>query len=66
MDKREKQAESKVERCVVCGKPTEYCIDTPIGKRECYVEGAGQLSKLEMRERVERRVERNGAVGETG
>ena len=45
MDKREKQAESKVERCVVCGKPTEYCIDTPIGKRECYVEGAGQLSK---------------------
>ena len=45
MDKREKQYESKVEHCVVCGKPTEYRADMPIDKRECYVEGAGQLCR---------------------
>ena len=41
MDKREKQAE----RCVVCCKPTEYRKDVPIDKRECYIEGAGQLCR---------------------
>ena len=45
MDKCEKQANDEVERCVICGKPTEYRIDTPIDKRECYVEGAGQLCR---------------------
>ena len=43
MDKREKQTGSEVEHCVVCGKLTEYRKDTPIDKRERYVEGAGQL-----------------------
>ena len=45
MDKRKKQADNKVEHCVICGKPTEYSKDTPIGKRECYVDGAGQLCR---------------------
>ena len=45
MDKRKKQADSETERCVICGKPTEYRKDTPIDKRECYVEGAGQLCR---------------------
>lgn len=45
MDKHEKQADGKIERCVICGKPTEYRADTPIGKRERYVEGAGQLCR---------------------
>ena len=45
MDKHKKQADSKIERCVICGKPTEYRRDTPISKRECYVDGAGQLCR---------------------
>ena len=45
MGKHEKQADSKFECCVICGKPTEYRIDTPIGKRERYIEGAGQLCR---------------------
>ncbi len=45
MGERKKQADSEVEHCVICGKPTEYREDTPIDKRECYVEGAGQLCR---------------------
>ena len=45
MDKLKKQADSEAERCVICGKPTDYSVDTPIDKRECYVEGAGQLCR---------------------
>ena len=45
MDKRKKQSDSKTERCVICGKPTEYRKDVPIDKRECYIEGAGQLCR---------------------
>ena len=45
MDKREKQTGSEVEHCVICGKPTEYRTDTPINKRDCYVDGAGQLCR---------------------
>ena len=44
MDKTALKKEA-IECCVICGKPTEYRIDTPIGKRECYVEGVGQLCR---------------------
>ena len=33
------------EYCVLCGKKTEILRDTPIDKRECYVEGGGQLCR---------------------
>ena len=33
------------ERCVRCGKETEYDIHTPIAFRRYYIEGAGQLCK---------------------
>ena len=42
MDKTALKKEA-IECCVICGKPTEYRIDMPIGK--CYVEGAGQLCR---------------------
>ena len=45
MDKHKKRADGETESCVICGKSTEYRIDTPIDKRECYVEGAGQLCR---------------------
>ena len=45
MDKRKKQPDSEIERCVICGKPTEYRKYTPIQERECYVESAGQLCR---------------------
>ena len=45
MDKHKDHADSKAERCVICGKPTEYRKDVPIDKRECYIEGAGQLCR---------------------
>lgn len=35
--------ENGMERCVVCGRPTELRFSTPIELRRCYVEGAGQL-----------------------
>ena len=41
MDKQDKQYDC----CIVCGKPTEYRKDVPIDKRECYVEGAGQMCR---------------------
>lgn len=32
----------KIEKCVICGAETPYKFSDPIGKREYYVEGAGQ------------------------
>ena len=34
------------DKCVMCGKETQYDKDTPIHYRHCYVEGAGQLCPL--------------------
>lgn len=34
--------EKKYDKCVLCGKDTEYPIDYPIDYRHGYVEGAGQ------------------------
>lgn len=31
------------ERCVRCGKETEYDVSTPVTMRKWYVEGSGQL-----------------------
>ena len=31
------------ERCVRCGKETEYDVETPITVRRFFIEGAGQL-----------------------
>lgn len=33
----------EVERCVMCNKPSKYTKDIPIDKRDCYIQGAGQL-----------------------
>ena len=40
-----KDKESELETCVMpgCGKPVNVRKDTPIGLREYYVEGVGQL-----------------------
>ncbi|MBP3495165.1 MAG: hypothetical protein J6K52_03045 [Clostridia bacterium] len=35
--------EEKKEKCLVCGKETEYLISTPIQERLFYIEGAGQF-----------------------
>jgi len=35
--------EKEKEKCVNCGRETEYLRSTPIDEREYYVEGAGQL-----------------------
>lgn len=35
--------ETGIERCILCGKLTGICKDTPIGERKYYVEAAGQL-----------------------
>jgi hypothetical protein len=35
--------ETEKDRCVICGKETEYTRDTHIDQRVGYVEGAGQL-----------------------
>ena len=45
MDKCEKQADSKFDCCVICGKPTEYRRDITIEKCEFYVDGVGQLCR---------------------
>jgi len=34
------------DKCVVCGKETQYDKDTPIKDRSYYVEGGGQLCPL--------------------
>ena len=31
------------DKCVFCGKETNYLFSTPISQRVCYIEGAGQL-----------------------
>ena len=31
------------DKCVSCGKETEYEKGTPVDFRMCYIEGAGQL-----------------------
>lgn len=33
------------DKCVICGKETQYDINTPINFRYNYVEGAGQVCK---------------------
>lgn len=33
------------ERCVLCGKETDVPIDLPVDRRDCYVEGSGQLCR---------------------
>jgi hypothetical protein len=38
-----KKETAEVDKCVMCGTPTYYSIDTHIDDRMCYVEGAGQL-----------------------
>lgn len=55
MEKTSKQ----YDKCVMCGKETEYSIDTPIDYRYNYIEGAGQICpecaiKLEERERAKK------------
>lgn len=34
-----------VEKCVLCGKETEYTFGVPIQERNYYVSGCGQLCK---------------------
>lgn len=36
-------SEDPIEKCVICGKETNYRRNTPISKREGYIECAGQL-----------------------
>lgn len=36
---------SQNEKCIICGKLTEYSFDTPISEREGFVPGSGQLCK---------------------
>ena len=33
------------ERCVLCGKETDVPVSLPIDRRNCYVEGSGQLCR---------------------
>lgn len=33
------------ERCVLCGQPTGIPAELPVDRRDCYVEGAGQLCR---------------------
>lgn len=39
------KSQKERERCVLCGKPTEYTKHTPISERIGYIEGCGQLCK---------------------
>lgn len=39
------EQENVFETCIVCKKPTKVLTLTHIAKRECYVEGAGQLCR---------------------
>lgn len=43
MSDENKQLENEFEKCVVCGKQTEYLRSTPINLRKCYVVGVGQV-----------------------
>lgn len=38
-----RENQSMSETCVLCGKETEYDINTPLEVRRWYVEGSGQL-----------------------
>jgi len=38
-----KTSEEKKDKCISCGKETEYKITDHIDQRKCYIEGAGQL-----------------------
>lgn len=38
-----KTPEEKKDKCISCGKITEYTITTHIDQRKNYIEGAGQL-----------------------
>ncbi len=40
-----KKSEKEPERCLLCGKMTEYKKDTSITERIGYIEGCGQLCK---------------------
>lgn len=40
---KEKEKMEEKDRCVLCGKETEYLRSTPIDQRKYYVEGCGQL-----------------------
>ena len=42
-EKKEREKIEEKEKCVICGKETEYLKSTPIQQRECYVVGCGQL-----------------------
>ena len=37
--------DAEKEVCTICGKCTEYCIDTPVSERIGYIEGSGQLCR---------------------
>lgn len=32
-----------IEKCIKCGQPTPYSINTPISSRQLYIDGSGQL-----------------------
>lgn len=40
-----KKYEKEIEKCVICGCPTDEYVTTHIDLRDCYVEGVGQLCK---------------------
>ena len=42
-EKKEKEKIEEKEKCVICGKETEYVFSIPIQKRKYYVVGFGQL-----------------------
>jgi len=44
-DEKELDKENAIEKCVVCGKETEYTYNISISERQFYIEGAGQLCK---------------------
>lgn len=39
------KTEAEKEVCTICGKCTEYYIDTPVSERIGYIEGGGQLCR---------------------
>ena len=56
MEQKNKSESRQFERCVRCGKETEYTTDDPITIRYHYVDGAGQLCK-ECYEKIDSRKE---------
>lgn len=45
MERQSKSETRQFERCIRCGKETEYTTDTPVALRYCFVDGAGQLCR---------------------